>query len=93
MTIEQRIKDELKRLSDQNSALYSTAHNLEERFQSLTDQVKDYLSKINSEMPEYDKHDASHSEAVLDIIEQGVDYAMQRANSKKPAAQQKGSQQ
>lgn len=70
MTIEQRIKDELKRLSDQNSALYSTAHNLEERFQSLTDQVKDYLSKINSEMPEYDKHDASHSEAVLDIIEQ-----------------------
>ena len=32
-------------------------------------------------------------QAVLDIIEQGVDYAMQRANSKKPAAQQKGSQQ
>lgn len=70
MTIEKRIKDELKRLSDQNPALYSTAHNLEERFQSLTDQVRDYLSKINSEMPEYDKHDASHSEAVLDIIEQ-----------------------
>ena len=32
-------------------------------------------------------------QAVLDIIEQGVDYAMQRANSKKPAAPQKGSQQ
>ena len=28
-------------------------------------------------------------QAVLDIIEQGVDYAMQRANSKKPAKEQK----
>lgn len=32
--------------------------------------MKDHLSEISREMPEYDKHDASHSEAVLEIIEQ-----------------------
>ena len=69
MTIEQRIQKELDRLSKENTEIHSVAVKLNEKFNKLIVQVKDHLGEISNEMREYDKHDASHSEAVLEIIE------------------------
>lgn len=69
MTIEQRIQKELDRLSKENNEIHSVAGKLNEKFNELIGQVKDHLGEISNEMREYDKHDASHSKAVLEIIE------------------------
>ena len=69
MPIEQRIQKELDRLSKENTEIHSVAVKLNEKFNKLIVQVKDHLGEISNEMREYDKHDASHSEAVLEIIE------------------------
>lgn len=69
MTIEQRIQKELDRLSKENTEIHSVAVKLNEKFNELIGKVKDHLGEISNEMREYDKHDASHSEAVLEIIE------------------------
>lgn len=69
MTIEQRIQRELDRLSKENTEIHSVAVKLNEKFNKLIVQVKDHLGEISNEMREYDKHDASHSKAVLEIIE------------------------
>ena len=70
MTIKTKIETELKRLSEEKAEILSVAEDLNKKFDELIVQVKDHLSEISREMPEYDKHDASHSEAVLEIIEQ-----------------------
>lgn len=69
MTIEQRIQKELDRLSKENTEIHSVAVKLNEKFNELIGQVEDHLREISNEMREYDKHDASHSKAVLEIIE------------------------
>ena len=68
MTIEQRIQKELDRLSKENTEIHSVAVKLNEKFNELIGQVKDHLGEISNEMREYDKHDASHSKAVMEII-------------------------
>lgn len=69
MTIEQRIQKELDRLSKENTEIHSVAVKLNEKFNKLIGEVKVHLGEISNEMREYDKHDASHSKAVLEIIE------------------------
>lgn len=70
MTIEERIHSELDRLSKANAEIHSAASKLNEKFVELIGKVKDHLGEISKEMTEFDKHDASHSEAVLRIIEE-----------------------
>lgn len=70
MTITDKIRDGLARFAEENPKLSEAARDLNKKFDELIESVKDHLSEISLEMPEYDKHDASHSEAVLRIIEE-----------------------
>ena len=69
MTIEQRIIAELDRLNNADPTLHSKALTLHTAVEKIIHQLKAHLGEISTQMKEYDKHDASHSEKVLENIE------------------------
>ncbi|MCH5279515.1 MAG: ATP-binding protein [Christensenellaceae bacterium] len=69
MTIKEKIKEELHEIEQEDSQLYNVCYKLNTEFAEIIEDVCDHLSKIQSQMPDYDKHDKEHSKKVLDNIE------------------------
>ncbi len=67
--IAEHIKHELTRIQGCNEKLYQLCNALDQSFNLLTNEIDDHLNKIVAQMPDYDKHDSSHSNRVLAIIE------------------------
>ena len=68
MTILQKIEELILALSDPiEQKLY---RNLWETLQKVIDDSNSHISRVISQMPEYDKHDKSHCDKVLENIEQ-----------------------
>lgn len=69
----EHIKNELNRIESSSSTkghiLYKICYSLHENFQKLIRAVDSHLLLIQTQMPDYDKHDASHSKHVLQLIE------------------------
>ena len=69
MTIQDRINEALRAMEG-TPELHIKASNLKDSVEKLIqDQLIAHLGEIDNQMPEYDKHDRSHSEKVLDNIE------------------------
>ena len=69
MTIHERIIDALKEMEG-NPTLYNRASKLHESVEKLIqEQLIAHLGEIDNQMPEYDTHDRTHSEKVLENIE------------------------
>ena len=62
MTIKQKIDIELKALQNNNSELYDICYRLNRDINSIISGASDHLSKIQAQMPDYDKHSKEHSE-------------------------------
>ena len=69
MTIKQKIEIELKTLHDNNRELYDICYRLNNDINTVISEVSDHLSKIQTQMPDYDKHSKEHSEKVIENIE------------------------
>lgn len=67
-TIREHIEKELTRIK-KDKPLFDICDALDKDIQQLIRDADDHLTKISGQMPDYDKHDASHSERVLHLIE------------------------
>lgn len=70
MTIKEKIDQTLATLQVDNPQLHEICFQLNISIERIIKDVKDHLSSISLQMPDYDKHDATHSEKVLYNIEQ-----------------------
>ena len=69
MTIKDKIIRSLKELQEKDEQLYTICYQLHTEIKNIIDEVCDHLSKIQAQMPDYDKHDKIHSEKVIENIE------------------------
>lgn len=69
MTILEKIEQDLTTLRTDDLEMYKLCFQLNISVDRIIEDVKDHLSTISQQMPDYDKHDATHSEKVLRNIE------------------------
>lgn len=69
MTIKDKIDQTLRSLQTADPELFLLCFKLNNSINEIIVDVKDHLSTISQQMPDYDKHDATHSEKVLDNIQ------------------------
>ena len=69
MTIKEKIEQDLTALQTLDPEIYKLCFQLNISVDRIIGDVKDHLSTILQQMPDYDKHDATHSEKVLSNIE------------------------
>lgn len=69
MTIKQKIDHELKTLQGRDEELYDICYRLYGAIKTIIHEASDHLSKIQTQMPDYDKHTKLHSEKVIENIE------------------------
>lgn len=69
MTIKEKIDQDLTSLQTIDPNLHETCFQLRLSIEKIIGDITDHLSTISQQMPDYDKHDATHSEKVLHNIE------------------------
>ena len=62
MTIKDKITKTLKKMQETDEQLHAICYQLYAEIKKIIDEACDHLSKIQAQMPDYDKHDKVHSE-------------------------------
>ena len=69
MTIKEKIIKTLKEMQETDERLHTICYQLYTEIKNIIVEVCEHLSKIQAQMPDYDKHDKVHSEKVIENIE------------------------